>query len=75
MFYKYTIDITYITESGRKNKHERTWITPKRKKGEALALFWHSVAIARVYPNEIPTRLPGTLTHPLALAASAAASV
>ena len=33
--------------------------------------FWHFsgiLAIASVYPNEIPTQLPGTLTHPLSLA-------
>ena len=68
MFYKYTTDIAYITESGRKkNKQERTWVSFKCKKGEVLALFWHSAAIASVYPNEIPTQLPGTLTHPLEL--------
>ena len=33
MFYKYTTDITYITESGRKkNKQARTWVYPKHKK-------------------------------------------
>ena len=45
MFYKYTTDITYITESGRK-KNKQAWIwvvSPKRKKGQVLALFWHSV--------------------------------
>ena len=43
-FYKYTTDITYITESRRKkDKQARTWVSPKRKKGEVLALFWHSV--------------------------------
>ena len=68
MFHKYTTDITYITESGRKkNKQPWTWIKPKHKKREVLALFWHSVVIASVYPNKIPTQLPGTLTHPLAL--------
>ena len=68
MFHKYTTDITYITESGRKkNKQERTWVSPKRKKREVLAIFWYSVAIASVYLNEILTQLPGTLTHPLAL--------
>ena len=43
-----------------------------------LALFWHfcaSVAIASVYPSEIPTQLPGTLTHPLPIPPSAAASL
>ena len=69
MFYKYTTDITYITKSGRKkNKQERTWVSPKHKKGEVLALLWHSVVIASVYLNEIPTQLPGMLTHPLVLA-------
>ena len=69
MFYKYTTDITYITESGRKkNKHVRTWVRPKCKKGEVLALFWHSVAIASMYSNKISTQLPGMLTHLLALA-------
>ena len=48
VFDKYTIDMRYITESGRKNKQARTWVIPKRKKGEVLALFWHSVAIASV---------------------------
>ena len=75
MFYKYTTDIIYISESGRKkNKPARTWVSPKRKEGEVLVLFWHSVAIARVYPNEIPTQLPGTLTHPLAVADLASGS-
>ena len=47
------------------------------KQGLGLALsvrkekfFWHfcvSVVIARVYPSEIPTQLPGMLTHPLTL--------
>ena len=53
-----------------KNKQAWTQASPKRKKGEALALFPHfcaSVAIARVHPNATPTQLPGTLTHPLAL--------
>ena len=69
MFYKYTTDITYITESGKKkNKQARTWVSPKRKKGEVLALFRHSVAIMLVHPNKIPTQLPGLLTHPLTLA-------
>ena len=66
MFYKYRTHITYITKNGRK-KNKRTWVSLKRKKGEVLVLFWHSVAIASVYPNEIPTQLPGTLTHPLVL--------
>ena len=70
MFYKYATDITYITENRRKkNQRSRTWVSPKRKKGEVLALFWHfcaSVAIASVYPSEFPTQLPGTLSHPLA---------
>ena len=44
MFYKYINDITYITESGRKkNKQARTWVSPKRKKGDVLTHFWHSV--------------------------------
>ena len=69
MFYKYTIDITYTTKSGRgKNKQEWTWVNPMCKKGEILAFFWHSVAIAGMYPNKIPTQLPGTLTHPFVLA-------
>ena len=75
MFYKYTTDIRYITESRRKkNKQERIWVGPKRKKGEVLVLFWHSVAIAGMYPKEIPTQLPGTLTHSLALADLASGS-
>ena len=58
MFYKYTADITYITKSGRKkNKQAQTWVRPKRKKGEVLALFWHSEAIASVYPKEILIQL------------------
>ena len=76
MFYKYTTSITYITESGRKkNKQARTWINPEYKKGEVLTLFWHSVAIASVYPKEIPTQLPGTLTHSLALSDQASGSI
>ena len=68
MFYKYTTYITYITECRRKkNKQARTWVRPKCKKGKVLALFWHSEAITSVYPNKIPTQLPGTMTHPLAL--------
>ena len=40
MFYKYTTDITCITESGRKkNKQARTWVSPKRKKGEIFGTF------------------------------------
>ena len=72
MFYKYATDIAHITESGRKkNKQARTWISPKRKKGE---VFWHfsgiyaSIAIASLYPSEFPLQLPGTLTLPLTLA-------
>ena len=72
MFYKYITDITYITESGRKkNRQALTWVSPTCKKGEVRALFWDicaSVAIASVYASEIPSRLPGTLTRPLALA-------
>ena len=72
MFYKYTTDITYITESGKKkNKQALTWVSPKRKKGEIWALFWDfcaSVTITSVYPSEIPTQPPGTLTPPFALA-------
>ena len=52
----------------KKNKPARTWVSPKRKKGEVLALFKHSMAIMSMYLNEIPTQLPGTLTRPLALA-------
>ena len=53
MSYKYTTD---ISESERKkNKQAWTGVSSKRKKGEVLALFWHSVAIMSVYPNEIPT--------------------
>ena len=78
MFYKYITDIAYITESGRKkNKQTRIWVSPKRKKGEVLALFWHfceSMAIASVYPSEIPTQLPGTITHPPALGDPASGS-
>ena len=70
MFYKYATDITYITESGRnKNKQAPTWYS-KRKKGDVFGTFLAfcaSVAIASVYPSEITTQLPGTLTHPLAL--------
>ena len=40
MFYKYTADITYITESGRKkNKQEQSWVSPKRKKGEVFFIL------------------------------------
>ena len=64
IFYKYTTDITYITESRRKkNKQALTWVIPKCKKGKVLALLWHSVAITSVYQKEIPTQLPETLTH------------
>ena len=50
--------MTCITESGRKkNKQARTWVIPKCKKEEISELLWHSVAIASVYPNEIPTQL------------------
>ena len=77
MFYKYTIDITCITKSGRKkNKRALTWVCPKHKKG-VLTLFWHfcaSLAIVSVYPNKIPTQLPGTLTHPLAQSVLASGS-
>ena len=42
MFYKHTIDTTYIIESGRKkNKQARTWVSPKHKKGE---VFWTLLA-------------------------------
>ena len=69
IFYKYTTDIIYITESGRKkNKQEWTLVSPKHKKGKVLALFWYSMAITSVYQNKIPTQHPGTLTHPLSLA-------
>ena len=69
MFYKYTTDITYITESGiKKNKWARTRVRPKRKKGEVLALFWHFAAIASVHPNKIPIQLSRKLTHTLVLA-------
>ena len=61
-------NITYITKVERKNKQARICISTKCKKGEVLALFWHSVAIASMYWNEIPTQLPGTLTHSPALA-------
>ena len=55
MFYKYITDITYITESVRKkNKQAWIWVSSKRKK-EVFALFWHSVAIASMYLNEILT--------------------
>ena len=70
-----TIDITYITESGRKkNKQAGTWVSSKHKKGEVLALYRHSVAIVSEYPNEIFPQLPGTLTLALADLASGSAS-
>ena len=54
MFYKYTTDIIYITESGRKkNKQTRICVRPKRKKRDVLSLFCASVAIASVYPKKI----------------------
>ena len=78
MFYKYATDIAYITESGREKKKQTwTWVSPKLKEGEVLVLLWHfyaSVAIASVYLSKIPTQLPGTLTHPLALADPASGS-
>ena len=56
MFYKYTIDITYITGSGRKkNKQERTWVvSPKFKKGEVLAFCG--------YRKRVPERNPHIAT-------------
>ena len=68
LYINYINYITYITESGRKkNKQAWIWVSLKRKKGEVLAPFWHSVAITTVYPNEILTQQPGMLIHPLAL--------
>ena len=40
----------------------------------ALLVFCASVAIGSMYPDKIPTQLPGTLTHPLALADLASGS-
>ena len=78
MFYKYAADMIYITESGRKkNKQARTRINPKYKKGEVFGTFLAfcaSVAATSVYSNKIPAQLPGTLTHPLALADLASGS-
>ena len=73
MFYKYTTD---ITKSGRKKKKQaRTWVRPKRKKGEFFGTFLvFCDSKTSVYPNEIPTQLPWTLTHPLALADLASGS-
>ena len=54
----------------RTNKYEFGLALSVRR-DKFLALFWGfcaPVAIASVYPSEIPTQLPGTLTHPLVLA-------
>ena len=60
MFYKYTTDISYITESGRKNnKQARTWVCPKRKKGEGFGTF---LAFSG-YRERVPERNSHTVTR------------
>ena len=69
-----TPDTTYTTESERKNKHE-LGLTPSARREKFLTLFCGFLwAIASVYPSEIPTHSPGTLTHPLTLADQASES-
>ena len=58
----------------RSNKHGLVLAPSARKKLVTLlcGFLW---AIASVYPSEIPTQSPGTLTHPLALADPASESI
>ena len=74
MLYKHTTNTAYITESGRENKQARIWVTPKRKKEEVLAFFCASMTTASVYPSEIPSQTPGTLTYVFALTDPASVS-
>ena len=57
MFYKHAADTKYTTESGRKkNKQERTRVSPKRKKGEVFdtfLTFYSSVSVTSVYSNKM----------------------
>ena len=68
-------DTTYTSESGIKNnKQTRTWVSPKRKKGEVFGTLLALCAVTSVYSNKIPTQPQGALTHPLALADLASGS-
>ena len=69
-------DTTYTTERvEEKNKQARTWVKSKCKKGKVWSLSQHSMllSVASVY-SKIPTQLPRTRTHPLALADPASGS-
>ena len=77
--YGHTKHNIHNRERGRKeNKQTRIWFSSKPKKGVVCDNFAelsaHLWANASVYSGEIPTKLPGTLTHPLMLANAASES-
>ena len=77
MFYKYTRYNIYNREWKKEEQTITEWGSPKAEEESSFGTFLAfcaSVAIASVYPNEIPTQLPGTLTHPLALTGLASGS-
>ena len=88
MFYKYTTDTTYITKSGRKkNKQERTWVSPKHKKREGFGTFLAFCGNRECIPklnshtatwnadSFSHTGCPGSWVHKSQLLSSAAASL
>ena len=69
-----TQDTTYTTErvEEKKNKQALIWFSSKHKKGEAWALFLHSMLL---WLSRARTRkFPGTLTYPITLADPASGS-
>ena len=65
-----TQDTTYRTErvEEKKNKYGLR-LAPSARREKFVTLFFGFLwAIANMYPSEIPTQPPGTLTHPLTLA-------
>ena len=62
----------------KENKQTRTWVSSKFKNGEVCDTFveltMHLWVSTGVYSSEIPTKPPGTLTHPLRLANTACES-
>ena len=62
----------------KREKQTWTWVSSKRKKGEVCDTFAlcsvHLWASASMYLSEIPSKPPGTLTHPPTLANPASES-